>query len=72
VDVRSQAERFADYWHAKTGVNARKADWEATWRNWIRDAITARQPAWGHTPRSLASLAHSGFENRDYGEGGLI
>jgi len=47
-DVRNQAERFADYWHAKTGVNARKADWEATWRNWIRDAKTARQDAYGY------------------------
>jgi len=49
-DVRNQAERFADYWHAKAGVNARKADWEATWRNWIRDAKTARQAAYARSP----------------------
>jgi len=78
ADVRNQAERFADYWHAKTGANARKADWEATWRNWIRDAKPAWQPAYSHNPRSLPSLAslaisaHSGFAERDYGKGGLI
>jgi len=29
---------FRDYWHAKAGANARKVDWLATWRNWIRKA----------------------------------
>lgn len=27
---------FRDYWHAKTGANAAKLDWSATWRNWVR------------------------------------
>jgi len=27
---------FADYWHAKGGADARKADWQATWRLWVR------------------------------------
>ncbi len=34
--VRKVAERFADHWHAKAGADARKADWQATWRNWVR------------------------------------
>lgn len=33
-----EALKFADYWKAKGGANARKVDWEATWRNWIRRA----------------------------------
>jgi len=37
-DVRHEAAQFADYWHAKAGKDARKADWQATWRNWIRKA----------------------------------
>jgi len=37
-DVRREAACFADYWHAKAGVDARKSDWQATWRNWIRRA----------------------------------
>lgn len=36
--VRDQAARFADFWRAKTGKDATKADWEATWRNWCRNA----------------------------------
>lgn len=35
-DVRKVAERFADHWHAKAGADARKVDWQATWRNWVR------------------------------------
>lgn len=36
--VRREGDCFADYWHAKAGANARKADWLATWRNWVRRA----------------------------------
>lgn len=32
----SEWEKFCDYWTAKTGANATKADWPATWRNWCR------------------------------------
>lgn len=35
-DLRKQAEVFADFWHAKAGADAKKLDWLATWRNWIR------------------------------------
>jgi len=35
-DVRKCADRFRDYWISKTGKDATKADWEATWRNWVR------------------------------------
>lgn len=34
--IREQAERFRDYWHAEGGQRARKVDWRATWRNWMR------------------------------------
>jgi hypothetical protein len=32
--------QFRDYWLAKAGPDARKVDWQATWRNWVR-----REPA---------------------------
>lgn len=35
---RQQHEVFTDYWQAKTGKDATKMDWNATWRNWIRRA----------------------------------
>ncbi len=31
------AEKFRNYWHAKSGSGATKLDWAATWRNWILD-----------------------------------
>lgn len=34
----SELSKFKDYWQARAGPNARKADWSATWRNWIRKA----------------------------------
>ena len=30
------AEKFKDYWLARAGAAALKADWFATWRNWVR------------------------------------
>lgn len=38
VDARREADGFADYWHGVAGAKGRKADWQATWRNWIRRA----------------------------------
>ena len=38
--IDDQAARFADYWHAIPGAKGRKANWQATWRNWCRNAFT--------------------------------
>lgn len=42
ADTAREAERFRDFWHGKAGVAGRKADWPATWRNWIRRAAESR------------------------------
>lgn len=42
LDINAQGEMFRDYWHAQAGAKGRKADWQATWRNWIRNARAAR------------------------------
>ena len=42
-EVRRTAEKFADYWGAKGGKEARKTDWQATWRNWWRRDIDDRK-----------------------------
>lgn len=34
--IEEQAEQFKDYWIAKAGKDARKIDWYATWRVWMR------------------------------------
>ena len=40
--VRLEADKFADHWRGKSGKDARKADWPATWRNWCRSDICQR------------------------------
>lgn len=35
----TEADRFRDYWIAVSGAKGVKADWLATWRNWVRKAI---------------------------------
>lgn len=35
--IQRIADGFRDYWLAKTGKDASKADWVATWRNWCRN-----------------------------------
>lgn len=38
VDGRRETERFIDHWHQASGTTARKRDWPAAWRNWMREA----------------------------------
>ena len=37
LDVRQVAEQFKDYWAAQAGQKGVKLDWDATWRNWVRN-----------------------------------
>lgn len=37
LNPQSIADGFRDYWIAKAGAAGRKADWPATWRNWVRN-----------------------------------
>ncbi|WP_019222740.1 YdaU family protein [Bartonella rattaustraliani] len=37
--ARWQEKKFRDYWCAKSGKEALKTDWQATWRNWFRREI---------------------------------
>lgn len=37
VDIDSEHEKFMDYWRAH---GKKMADWEATWRNWMRRCLT--------------------------------
>jgi uncharacterized protein YdaU (DUF1376 family) len=59
------ADQFKDYWHSVAGQKGVKADWFATWRNWVRNQKTEnkktnwadKQKAWldeatGKTQRS--------------------
>lgn len=38
-DLRTEIEKFRNYWTAKSGRDAAKLDWPATWRNWVLRAM---------------------------------
>jgi hypothetical protein len=38
VDGKRETDKFVDHWTAASGANARKRDWAAAWRNWMRQA----------------------------------
>lgn len=40
--IRLEAEKFKDYWISKSGRDATKLDWEATFRNWMRNSKTPK------------------------------
>ena len=51
--IRLIAETFKDHWLANANqANAKKSDWEATWRNWVRRQTTPpvinqiTEPSW--------------------------
>ena len=45
LDIQKVIDSFTDHWKAKTGSNATKLDWDATFRNWVRNEHTNnRQP----------------------------
>lgn len=49
VDLHAEHRVYADYWAAQPGQKGVKADWDATWRNWIRKAVAGSGRA--ATPR---------------------
>lgn len=51
---------FRDHWIAQPGSRGRKADWFATWRNWVRRENSAKPT---RTPRP------ENFSTRNYREG---
>ena len=59
LDPAKTAEAFSDYWHAKAGRDATKADWKATWRSWVRNqratpvvrSIASVEPEWRRKER---------------------
>lgn len=44
VDLKKQTYAFKDYWVSQPPSKARKTNWDATWRNWIRRAADYNKP----------------------------
>ena len=43
LNAKSVADQFKDYWIAQPGQKGVKLDWEATWRNWVRNTNASKQ-----------------------------
>ena len=56
--LRSEFRKFVDYWRSQPGAKARKADWDATFRNWVRRELENSQR------RPNASAGHRGEARR--------
>lgn len=42
--AQGELEKFRDYWAAKSGAGGVKRDWDATWRNWVRNSADRVRP----------------------------
>lgn len=65
--ISTEADKFRDYWIAKPGAGGVKLDWDATWRNWCRNAAsrqTGKRP-----PASAQSLKELFADELGDGEG---
>lgn len=64
--VRLEAARFKDHWIAKSGQNATKLDWLATWRNWCRgSSLVAKPQGRSSRPQSAAELLNQMMEGTE-------
>lgn len=81
IDVKAESAKFRDYWRSVAGAKGRKADWSATWRNWIRRTQQApvvamaskpardwRKPSEAKLENEIAFI-HQSFRNGAYGTG---
>lgn len=44
IDLKLETHAFRDYWRSVSGAKGMKTDWDATWRNWIRNAYKRSKP----------------------------
>jgi hypothetical protein len=44
IDLKLETHAFRDYWRSVAGAKGKKADWDATWRNWIRNSYKRNRP----------------------------
>jgi len=57
VDPYLEGEKFANFWQAKSGRDAAKLDWKATWRNWILNAKASGNAQRPNDPVSFTEIA---------------
>lgn len=60
--LRRELDKFRDHWAAATGKNATKLDWNAAWRNWLRNAEDFAPKGGLNAPRTAASLTDADWQ----------
>ena len=71
VDIASETGSFRDYWANITGARAKKHDWPAAWRNWMRKADAAgRPPRRASAAEQARRLAEKYRKEGERGQGG--
>jgi hypothetical protein len=56
--AQTEFAKFRDYWAAASGQAASKADWQAAWRYWIRNAVERRGNQRAGPSPKLAPIDH--------------
>ena len=64
--IRVEADKFKDYWHSVAGAKGVKLDWQATWRNWMRNSSQQKGKTNGRQKPSRADFdtAHREYARR--------
>lgn len=66
VDAAACVAEFVDYWVALPGVRGRKLDWEATFRNRVRQLVEdGRAPAWRESRATPVTPARRELSDED-------
>jgi hypothetical protein len=63
--IRLEASKFSDFWQAKGGKDAKKLDWEKTWRNWMRNVPKSRGSPLSQAPPRETEFARHQRECRE-------
>lgn len=72
VDGPGETAKFRDYWRAQPGQRGRRADWPATWRNWMRKAAEERGRRRPTATMTGANRHHNHRDDNPFRTGNLI
>jgi len=64
IDPRKTFDAFRDYWIAQPGSKGVKADWMATWRNWVRSTRVSPNTQQAKNDRK-SQLIYGSWERKD-------
>jgi len=63
--LQNHFDSFRDYWISKPGRDGVKLDWQATWRNWLRNSRQNYRSPGGKSKRTQINEALADWINTD-------